>query len=254
MGRLEITYEITGFDGILYSQQPSWENCKFSMEKENLAIFSVWEDGINNASQLEAAKNNITQRVKSFVLALEFKLGRPLEYAEKSTQTPTIITENGTLHLLSKGYAKSFLSFSVSPSNPPKDMPSLPLECERWVLTLAEAYIFGQYVEEQFKRQYLIIEELWDEFAAEFDAATKNKREELKLIRDFVSHPVCCNKKIVEFVSNKLPSSIFYDGTEARVRFLSNDTTHRNFVARYEVKSREISRSLVEKKILQYAD
>lgn len=255
MGKLEITYEITGFDRILYNQRPSWKNCEFSMEKENLAMLRIWEDGINNTSQIEPAENRIEQRVKSFILALEFSLGLPLKYTMKGKEIPTIIKviKDGVIRVTvtATTFAGSEVFGIISPVEPPKEMPSLPLECEPWVLTLVEAYTFGRYVEEQFKRQYLIIEELWDEFEQEFDQTTKDIRKDLKFIRDFVSHPICNNSSVVNFVSKDLPTSILRIGCKDYVKFPRNDISHRNFVAGFEAKSREISYALVEKKILQ---
>jgi hypothetical protein len=247
MGKLEITYEIIGFDGFLYNQQPSWQNCEFSMEKENVAMLRIWEDGINDSSQIEIAKNRIEQRVKSFILALEFSLSLFLTSTKKRIDIPAITTEDGAQDISETNFSIDEVSASVSPAMPPEEMPSLPLECEPWILTLAEVKLFEQCVEEQLKRHYLIIEELWNDFEQEFDTATRDITDQIKLVRDFVSHAECYSEKVKNFVSNYLPTSIQHDGNNYSVKFFRNDNNHRNFVARFEEKSREIARILVEK-------
>lgn len=248
MKTLEITYEIRGFDRVLFIEKPSWNNCEFTMNGEDIATLRIWEDGIDNVAQIDRAKIIIKQRVKTFILALEYRLQLPLTSIVKKINYPTIMKMDGTIHITENFGIDDEPSNRVLPVKPPEEMPSLPVECEPWILTLAEAHIFEQYVEEQFKRQYLIIEELWAEFAHEFDKETQDIKPKLKLIRNFLSHAICDDKNIIELVSNDLPTSILDDG---RVKFLRNDIDHRNFIARFEIKSREISHALVEKKIRQ---
>lgn len=252
-GKLEITYEITGFDRILYSQKPSWENCEFSMEEENRAVLRVWEDKIYNKDQLQQAKTRLERKVKSFILAMEFALSCPLQYRVLHEKRPAITAEDGTIELIEVVSVKDEAVSSVAPSMPPKEIPALPLECERWVLTLAEAHRFGDYVEEHLKREYLIIEELWPEFKNEIDDANASQEliNKIRWTRNFVSHQICHDEKVVDHVLRELPSAAWYEGKELRVKFISSDVSHRCYVSRYEVKAREIARLLVEKKITQ---
>lgn len=263
MERMELTYNIKGFDRVLYNKPPSWRNCEFSMNEDEkngiTALLCVWEEinykEVNTIEQLERIEKELEQKVQSFILALKFMLKLPLKRELKEKKVPSIILQDGSVHCSSIAIASDELESDYMLSAPPKEMPSLPLECEPWVLTLVEAAVFKSYVEEQFKRQHLIIEELWGEFKHEFNdeemQKLKLKKEEIgkeiKWLRDFVSHAICNKKGVVKFISKNLPTSIVPGG----VKFLRGDVNHRNFVARYEAKSRQLAHHLVEKKIAE---
>jgi len=211
--KLEITYEITGFDRILYSQKPSWENCEFLMEEEGRTSLRVWEDEIYNKDQLQQAKTRLERKVKSFILAMEFALSCPLQYRILHEKRPAIIAEDGTIELIEVVSVRDEAVSSVAPSMPLKEIPALPLECERWVLTLAEAHRFGDYVEEHLKRDYLIIEELWDEFKNKINNVqiTQGLIDKIRLTRNFVSHQICRDGEVIDHVLNELSSAAWYE-------------------------------------------
>ena len=129
-------------------------------------------------------------------------------------------------------------------------MPEVPLGAERWIGIWVEACKLGDYVEEQLRRQYLIIEELWSEFQGGFDAQTRINKKQVKLIRDFVSHANCNNPDIIALVEPDLPSAVVVVNGAKRVTF-QRTVEHRNYISRFEVVSRDLARFLVDKKMLQ---
>ena len=88
-------------------------------------------------------------------------------------------------------------STQVKPRKVPPVIPEVPLEAERLVVMWKEVNKLGDYVEEQLRRHYLIIEELWDEFQNSFDVVDHTHKEQVKLIRHFVSHAFCCNTRVI---------------------------------------------------------
>ncbi len=253
MKKLEITYEITGFDRVLYDKSPSWKNCIFKMDEKNRANLCIWEENINDQNHLELAEKILKEKVRAFVLAMEFQFMLPLTCRMISIEKPTIAIGN-TVYCYDTVILSSETEAICHPSDPPSEIPRLPIECEKWVITLAETHIFGNFVEEQLKREYLIIEELWDEFKNEFSVPDQRMADNLKFIRNFVSHAVCGKQKTAEFICNdsNCPAtaiSISQQTGKPVVKFLRNDINHRNYIALYEVKARDIARRLVEKKI-----
>jgi hypothetical protein len=114
-----------------------------------------------------------------------------------------------------------------------------------------EANKLQAYVEEQLRRHYLIIEELWGEFQHTFGADVGERKKRVKLIRDFVSHESCCKRDVIALVESDLASAVVSVQGKKRVRFLRN-VEHRNFVGRFEVISRGLARSLVDMKMQQF--
>lgn len=129
-------------------------------------------------------------------------------------------------------------------------MPEVPLEAERWVGVWVEAFKLKDYVEEQLRRQYLIIEELWDEFKYSFNDKVRHDKKQVKHIRDFVSHASCHNSDIIALVENDLQSAVVYVNGAKHVAF-RRIVEHRNYIAKFEIKSRDLARDLVDKKMNQ---
>lgn len=254
MNKLEIKYQIRGFDRFLYSHKPSWPNCEFLQDSEESASVCIWRDNITNREQIELAKNSIEQTLKSFVLALQHSLAIPLRYRKIAEAIPAIELEDGGISLTESLSVATCVSMTVAPRTPPDAMPVIPLECETWVLTLAETQAFHGYPEECLKRHYLIIEELWDEFSEAFNSTTQATKYDLKLIRDFASHAICDSTRVVDLVSRGLPSSVVQVKGKQGVKFQRSNTTHRNYIASFEAKSREIARKLVDMKIQKMSE
>jgi hypothetical protein len=245
--RLEVSYELTGFDHVIYTDVATWPGCRFVQNKPEKGTLTIWEDAITTQDDLSEARKRIFNAAKRFVLAMELAYRRILIVSDPTVKNPRFPSDDLTLT------ATAHISVTmegeiISHNAPPPEMPSAPIECERWILTLAEATAFQGYVEEQLRRHYLIIEELWDEFSHEFDAVEKAARDETRLIRNFVSHPVCSDSAVVAFIASRFPKAIHRRGGQD-VAIFQRDVPHRNFVSKFEVRSRELARMLVEKKV-----
>jgi hypothetical protein len=250
MGTLVINYELSGFDRILYNSPAQWENCTFKMNEKLIASVRIWEEGIESYDELRDSAAKIEWRLKSLILALEWKYGRELKYRIREIIEPPLENENIAVRDIT--CIEDEVNVDISPQTPPLNMPQAPLQCERWIKTLIEANRLSDFVEEQLKRQYLIIEELWDDFASEYNAEEHKNVKSVKIIRHFVSHESCNDRTIVNFIEPLLPSAIINNGIKKKVRFLRN-IEHRNFVAQFEIIAREIARSLIQKKIAQFS-
>ena len=251
MGSIEITYEIKGFDRLLYTAPAHWDNCILEMDENLIASVIFRVDGVEDKNQLKNARKRIKEKLKSLVLAFEWKYAHELEWRQVNECIPVKFQNTEGLALESSINCEDKADCDVKPRKPPEEIPQVPLECERWIKTITEAHKLSDYVEEQLRRYYLIIEELWGELKSLYDEDTQDKITLVKLVRDFVSHDSCKNPRIRELVKPSLPSSII-DINGERVRFLRN-VEHRDFVAKYATIAHEIAKSLVNKKMEQFA-
>ena len=245
MNRITVTYQFTGFD-ILYNEKPSWDNCDFEMCENGDAILKIWKDF--DKGDIDNIYYELANRVESFGLALKYQCYRNLEWKkikceENILQDDGIIKE--TILLSDEVIAETSLK------TPPIEMPSVPISCKRWILTYSEAFILDKFVDEQLKRHYLIIEELWkNHLHSKEENEIKNN---ICSIRNFVSHPNCDDDKIKKLVSKELPSAIIEKNNKTRACFERDSTEHQNYVARYEVKAREIAKKLIDEKIRYFS-
>lgn len=246
---LALTYQVRGLDRMIYDSLAIWDNSSFEVDENLVGTLVVYAEGITSGEQLALARTNLEKQVEEFVLALEWHYRSPLQQHRVSVKLPIIESADGAIHLSDFMGLSDAASCHVHPGKVPALMPQIPLECRRWIVTLTETTRLSSYVEEQLRRHYLIIEELWDEFSDGLDATRETSKQEIKWIRDFVSHPVCDKRSaLVSFISSLLPSAIVQGADKPTVRFLRN-VEHRNFVARYEVVSRVLATNLVQMKI-----
>jgi hypothetical protein len=64
-------------------------------------------------------------------------------------------------------------------------------------------------------------------------------------LRDFISHPVCRNQQLCEFIASNLPNAVI-STTPWEVRFDRTNLEHRNFVGRYDPKARSVANTLLD--------
>ena len=242
---IEIAYRIRGLTRRLYNATPNWPDCTLEQKDDFEVILRISEDRLTPGTDLNLTIAHIDGRVRQLVLAWELQFGCRLELHRANIAWPRFPEENGRAMLGSMAVLSDHPSAHVIPPTPPAEMPQAPFAAERWIKTLAEAGDFGAYVEEQLRRHYLIIEELWGKYRFRFDATAQEKYGEIKLVRHFVSHAECHGEEVLKFISSQLPSAVVAGTIEPTVRFDRN-VEHRNFVARYEISSGEIARKLVQ--------
>lgn len=120
-----------------------------------------------------------------------------------------------------------YVTLGISPKCIPDTLPQIPLEAKRWIQIWTESTKLHDYVEEQLRRHYLIIEELWQENHQILDASQKAEKLNIKLIRDFVSHASCINPEVVSLVEKKLPSAVADVEREKACVLQENDRTQK---------------------------
>jgi hypothetical protein len=100
-------------------------------------------------------------------------------------------------------------------------MPLIPHELHGKAATLIVANQLANYPDLQLKLGYLFLEEFLSKDALEND--------KMKYARDFVSHPICHNQKVVGFIISELQSAKLGDN----VRFERDKGDHIAFVSKY---------------------
>lgn len=244
---LEIAYHVRGFRQTVYVPVPEWPGCVFE-QNDNLDVtLRIKESGLTPDTDLDSLIALVDARVRQLVLAWEFQYGRRLQLTRRNIAWPSFPQEDGTVNISDTVAVSDRAHAEIVFAPAPQQMPQVPLGAERWIRTFAEAGDFEDYVEEQLRRHYLVIEELRDKQGSELDPGDQQRCEEISLIRDFVSHAECDrNRKLVDLISAQVPSAVVAGRSKPTVRFDRLSTEHRNFVARYEVDSRRIARKLIE--------
>lgn len=250
MGQVKIIGEIEGFDRVLYYSTAKWEGFCLSIIEDGKAEFQISTDGIDTIEQIPDTIQTAREQVERFMLAVEWAFGHELSYKIKRIDTQNFIPEAGLAELRAGLNIFDYAAIEIPPKSAPTALPQIPLEAKRWIQIWTESTKFNDYVEEQLRRQYLIIEELWQEHHQALDANQRAEKRNIKSIRDFVSHASCHNVEIVSLVEHDLPSAVEMVSNAKHVRF-KRTIEHRNYISKFEVKSRELARALVDSKIRQ---
>lgn len=250
MEEVRLVVEIKGLNWKLVQEEVVWDNFRFSMPDEETGIVEIWIDDVDAEEKVKPALESLQDRIRRFVLALEWKVCRELKWRIIHETLPSCVTGNETIRVSDTiGVADRFYCSAVG-GNTPLQMPEFPIEAERWVQTLVEACKFSGYVDETFRREYFIIEELWGEFSLCFTPQERDERRDLKRIRHFISHERCADPDVVALVRQGLPQAFHSDSAGDYVRF-ERTVDHRNFVARFQSKTRALARKLVKLKLNQ---
>lgn len=251
MEEFRLVVEVEGFDRVLYKEPANWGKCNLSQIDCSTAIIEVWENDIDSLEKLKATAVNLKEKIERLILSIEWAYGHELKWKISKIYAPSFVEQNNILEITESLRMQDQVDSQVAPREVPTEMPQIPLEAKRWIQIWVEACKLGEYVEEQLRRQYLIIEELWNEFNSTFDAQSKADKRQIKLIRDFVSHASCNNVDIVTLIEPDIPTAVHVVNGVKRVAF-QRTVEHRNYISRFEVKSRKIARTLVDMKMRQF--
>lgn len=242
---LEITYLIRGFRQAVYVPAPEWPGCIFK-QADNLDVtLRITEAGLTSDTNLGSLIEFVDVRARQLVLAWELRYGRRLQLTRRNIALPSFPQNGGTVEISDTVALSDRAEAEIVFAPPPEHMPQVSLGAERWIRTFAEAGDFPDYPEEQLRRHYLIIEELWEAYASMFDAGDQEKREDIGLIRHFVSHVECNHEKVVQFISARLPSAVVFGRSRPTVRFDRLSVEHRNFVGMHVPDSERMARELI---------
>ena len=250
MTRLIIIGEIEGFDRVLYESTAKWDGFSLSVVTDGKAQFEISIDSIDSIEQAPDAIRVAQEQIERFILSAEWTLGCELKYTIHDIDTSGFASSEELLALKEQLKFCDFASAEIPPKPIPAALPQIPLEAERWIRIWIESGKLNEYVEEQLRRHYLIIEELWQDNDQNFDAKQIADKNNIELIRHFISHESCDNRKVVALIEKELPSAVVMLNGKKHVRF-NRTIEHRNYIARYESKAREIARILVNNKMRQ---
>jgi len=232
MNQVRIIGEIEGFDRILYETTVHWGNFSLSAVHQGKATFEAWADGIERIENTSTAITTLIEQVERFILSVEWSYGHELKYTVKNILAPAFASEEILLEISENLRLKDDAIIKVAPREIPQTIPQIPLEAKRWIHIWVESTKLSDYVEEQLRRQYLIIEELWQELDHTFDPIQRLEKKNIKLIRHFVSHASCNDPEVVALVENDLPSALEMVNGKKQVRF-KRTVEHRNYIARF---------------------
>ena len=238
MPRLQRTYSLRGLDRILYANAPRWKEGTFEQEEEDFGHLVLRQEAMSSAAELTIAIHRMDQQAKRFMLAISRRICSPLTLKLEKSEEPNF-DEAGFLSARDAVGISGHLHVTTLPKDPPATIEQLCESAARWVLTLAETRAFSGYPDEVMKRHYLLIEGLSGTHGACLSEEQRGQLQELKWVRDFVSHSTCGNPGLCAFIAGWLPSAVISTEPPA-VRFERTQLEHRNFVGRYQEKARDI--------------
>ena len=234
-------------------------------ESKNVGYLRIWKNHVK-PEHIESEWKNLNNFVESFSLGMQFQGNRKLHYKScgsfyymNNDKFP--IRNNSDIIAIikrSKGEVFNYINIFLpalegkfhmtnQPVSLPQSMPFVPLKFERHILTIIQAEELNDqndyYEDEQLKRWFLILEEL---------VSREDLREDpVKFVRDFVSHPVCKSKELVDFIKQHLPSAVDHRNGREVVIFKRNEPLHRAFVSKYQNIARQWAKNLVRREILE---
>ena len=75
----------------------------------------------------------------------------------------------------------------------------------------------------------------------------------IKHVRNFVSHPMCYDSNLINFLNNELPQSVYTnDAGRDEAKFKREEPSHIAFVSKYQNKARRWAKKLVEDEIKKF--
>ena len=234
------TYLVCGLDRKLYRAPPQWPEGTFQQDSDDEGRLILRVTDLRSTAERDEARGRCDCIAERFRLAIARRIERPLTIFLLDSSEPSFETD--LTQVKASFSVRVSAEAEILPRDPPHKIEQLPEAGARWVLTLTEASNFGVYPDEVLKRLYLLIEELKEQYA---DALTPEQRgvvNDVRRLRDFVSHPVCTHSLVVEFVGKHLPDAV--DGSV--VRFDRTKVEHRNFVGRYDPVARGIANTLLD--------
>jgi hypothetical protein len=242
--RLSREYRVRGLDRFLYRHPPEWLEGTFVQSNEFEGLLTLQTDGLQSPVETETALSRLDRIAEQFRLAVSKRIGCLLTMSIKRTVVPEF-SAVGVDAIHDTFHIRESVVDTVAPIDPPVQIEQLPEGARRWIHTLTEARTMSAHPDEVLKRLYLVIEELKDVYPAVLDATDLLAIEELALLRDFVSHPLCDRKKVPPFIASRTPSALVSPAPALCVRYDRTDVEHRNFVGRFDPRARAVVNKLL---------
>ena len=241
--RLTRVYQLNGLDDPLYSTDAKWLEGSYCTSGNGTGELSLVRDGVTTKPALETACRELDDQAERFRLYASYRVSRPLSVKLLRAIVPDL-NPPGVMSIHCVASASAEVESVVVGRSPPNAFPQIPTGGARWVMTYAEAGRFGAYPDEVVKRMFLLIEELESFCCTPTETIFAN---EARLIRNFVSHPICDGRAVVAFIAHELPCAIDCSGARPVARFDRTNLEHNNFVGRYDPKIGDLARKLMER-------
>jgi len=124
----------------------------------------------------------------------------------------------------------------------PKEMPSIPDSMKHLVKEAINTDELNEkYVAERLRGWFFILESFKKEEITDYN--------EISYVRNFVTHPICKNKKTVEFIQEKFSKAIYKKDGKDVAEFHKQDPSHTTFVKKYEEMAKKRVKELIRDKI-----
>ena len=180
MGQVTVIGEIEGFVRTLYTAPATWGDVSLSVINNGKAEVQVTIGNIDTDLEIPRATELAKEQIERFILAAEWSLGHELRYNITKTTTDGVRISSPDFVINERLGVSDSIELEILPTSPPSVLPELPLEAKRWIQIWTEATKFHGFVEEQLRRQYLIIEELWQEHHHIFTVEQKAEKRRVK--------------------------------------------------------------------------
>lgn len=274
MKKLELKYEFRNIAMPYKEELAIWENSKaeFRTEKKNTEYFGhlrLWGNDVE-PEEIKNEWEKLEKLLESFALAMKFIGNRKISYKKEGEliyylgdDEYTICNDLDITNIIKRTKGEEFnyinvtlpviraeLKGETSPISLPEQMPHIPLNLKRYVITIVQAEELDDYQEhyedEQLKRWFLILEELENN-------TNGIDYKNIKHVRNFVSHPMCYDSNLINFLNNELPQSVYTnDAGRDEAKFKREEPSHIAFVSKYQNKARRWAKKLVEDEIKKF--
>ncbi len=274
-GTLEIGYKIEGINVYKEGEQ-KWDNLglffTFKIKDKTGELSILAKDTNIDVGEIKNKKNELEIASKNFLLCLKFlsselnlvQTNKYLKFYSDNDLHYEISCDSDIERIVKilKGehVENSFTGslcclFAEGELNVPQvDLPefssfdiafsdNLRRNLFTFIQTAALRELSENYPDDMLKRWFITLE-----YYKKFEQEEIEDYDDMKYTRDFASHPVCKNPKLVEFIKDSgLHSAIC---TEKKVaHFDRQNTEHINFVRKYEKLAEERVRNLLNKKL-----
>ena len=271
-GTLVINCKIMNFSIFYEMETVIWndENSEISIEvidDEQVGYLRIWKEKV----KLELIKETsllLQEKIDNFLLGMQFIGNRKLSFNKTklfyyvNDDEEYLITNDLDIEAIirrSKGEEFTYINIvlpsleckieaSSSPVSLPKKMPLISIKLRRYILTIIQAEELDKYTDyqdEKLKRWFLILEELTKD-------KSDKKFQDIKCVRNFVSHSVCNSKEVIAFLKRELPIAIYKNSSGCEeAQFHRDNNDHIFLVVNYENYARSLARELVKEKIIE---
>lgn len=263
--RIELRYEINHLSISYEERTVPWDNAELTSKKDFTAEFRLWEDNVEPENIWEA-RSRLIDRKDNFLVGLKYignlsvvfnSIGDPTYFFDDELRTFRCENEATLLKEYLRGDRDSYMALSgeiyiglnchikESPTPLPSKMPSIPSDLHGKAAIIIAADDLTSYPDLKLKLAYLIVEE------SKIPITSINK-DEMKLVRDFVSHPICNNTNVIAFIGKDLPSAKCMNKKTVVVRFNRNDPKHIAFVEKHATQALNKAKELFNSEVIKH--